>query len=84
MVQASPKSRFEFTGGMLCLDFADTVNNRTTDHPEELLTDYPSLVKWGEEAGILTPKNVERLHQHAVQPGSESRRVLAVLLFLRS
>ncbi len=38
------KSPFEFTGGKLCLDFANTVNNRTSDHAEELLTDYPSLV----------------------------------------
>ena len=36
MLPSGAKSPFEFTGGKLCLDFANTVNNRTSDHPEEL------------------------------------------------
>src|SRR5256885_14725139 len=83
MVQASAKSRFEFTGGRLCLDFADTVNNRTSDHPEELLTDYPSLVKWGEEAGVLTPKNVERLHQLAGEAPGHAQSAVRYAIQLR-
>src|SRR5437588_8990844 len=83
MTQASPKSRFEFTGGRLCLDFADTVNNRTSDHPEELLTDYPSLVKWGEEAGVLTPKNVERLHLLAGEAPGHAQSALRYAIQFR-
>jgi predicted RNA-binding Zn ribbon-like protein len=83
MTQGSAKSRFEFTGGKLCLDFANTVNNRTSDNPEELLTDYSSLVKWGEEAGVLTPKNLERLHQLAGEAPGHAQSALRYSIQLR-
>ena len=66
-----PKSPFEFTGGNPCLDFADTVDNRTSDHPRELLTDYGRLLQWGEEAGVITAKTAERLrHLASKAPGN--------------
>lgn len=55
------KSPFEFTGGNLCLDFANTVDNRTSEHAKELLTDYSRLLRWGEESGGVSKKTVERL-----------------------
>jgi len=70
MSQFKAKSPFEFTGGNLCLDFADTVNGRTTDHPEELLTDYGRLLQWAEESGAIGRKTAERLHRLASEnPG---------------
>jgi predicted RNA-binding Zn ribbon-like protein len=65
------KSPFEFTGGNPCLDFADTVDNRTSGHSRELLTDYPRLLQWGEEAGVITAKTAERLrHLASAAPGN--------------
>jgi predicted RNA-binding Zn ribbon-like protein len=61
MPQARQKSPFEFTGGNLCLDFANTVDNRTSDHPNELLTDYSRLLRWGEESGAVSKKTVDKL-----------------------
>lgn len=61
MPQFRQKSPFEFTGGNLCLDFANTVDNRTSGHAKELLTDYPRLLRWGEESGGVSKKTVERL-----------------------
>ena len=52
---------FEFTGGNPCLDFANTVDDRGSDHPQERLTDYGRLVQWGVEAGALSAKTGERL-----------------------
>ena len=83
MAQASSTSRFEFTAGKLCLDFANTVNNRTSGHPEELLTDYPSLVKWGQEAGVLTPKNLERLHRLAGEAPGHAQSAVRYAIQLR-
>jgi len=77
------KSPLEFTGGKLCLDFANTVNNRTSDHAEELLTDYPSLVKWSEEAGILTPRNVDRLHLLAGEAPGHAQSALRYAIQFR-
>ena len=71
MSPVRPKSPFEFTGGNPCLDFADTVDDRTSDHPRELLTDYGQLLQWGKEAGVITAKTAERLRQLASEaPGS--------------
>ena len=71
MSPVRPKSPFEFTGGNSCLDFADTVDNRTSDHPRELFTDYGRLLQWGEEAGVISAKTAERLrHLASEAPGS--------------
>ena len=56
-----PALPFEFTGGNPCLDFANTVDDRASDHPQERLTDYGRLVQWGVEAGVLTGKTGQRL-----------------------
>jgi predicted RNA-binding Zn ribbon-like protein len=65
------KSPFEFTGGNLCLDFADTVNGRTSEHPEELLTDYARLLQWAEEVGVTNRKTAEHLQRLAADaPGN--------------
>lgn len=71
MSPVRPKSPFAFRGGNPCLDFADTVDNRTSDHPRELLTDYGRLLQWGEEAGVITAKTAERLrHLASEAPGN--------------
>jgi predicted RNA-binding Zn ribbon-like protein len=71
MSPVRPRSPFEFTGGSPCLDFADTVDNRTGDHPRELLTDYGRLLQWGEEARVITAKTAERLrHLASAAPGN--------------
>jgi predicted RNA-binding Zn ribbon-like protein len=52
---------FEFLGGSLCLDFANTLDRRGTTHPTELLKHYSDLVSWGRQAGVLTDDDVLRL-----------------------
>jgi predicted RNA-binding Zn ribbon-like protein len=39
--------------GRLCLDLTNTVENRASDHPEELLCSPARLVDWALEAGAL-------------------------------
>ena len=58
---------FEFTGGNPCLDFANTVDDRGSDHPQERLTDYARLVQWGSEAGVITGSVAERLRRLATR-----------------
>ena len=62
---------FDFTGGDPCLDFANTVDDRTTGRPRELLTDYGRLLAWGTEAGVITGKTAAHLrHLASEAPGS--------------
>ena len=83
MSQARPKSPFEFTGGNPCLDFADTVDNRTSEDPRELLTDYGRLLQWGEEAGVITAKTAERLRHLAAEAPGNAQTVLRNSIQLR-
>jgi predicted RNA-binding Zn ribbon-like protein len=83
MPPARPKSPFEFTGGNPCLDFADTVDNRTTGHQQELLTDYGRLLQWGEEAGVITAKTAERLRHLASKAPGKAVTTLRTSIQLR-
>jgi len=71
MSQSRQKSPFEFTAGNLCLDFANTVDNRTSGHAKELLTDYSRLLRWGEESAAITKKIADKLNLLASEsPGN--------------
>jgi predicted RNA-binding Zn ribbon-like protein len=76
MPEIRQKSPFEFTGGNLCLDFANTVDNRMSDRARELLTDYSRLLRWGEESGAISKKALERLNGMAREsPGNAQSAV---------
>lgn len=45
---------FEFSGGALCLDFANTVNRRPAPDRRDLLEDFAALAAWSREAGLLS------------------------------
>lgn len=67
---------FELTGGLLCLDFANTVDDRIDVHPRELLTSYNDLVSWGKQAQVLTEQEAQRLLDAAALHPTEASKVL--------
>jgi predicted RNA-binding Zn ribbon-like protein len=67
---------FDLTGGLLCLDFANTVDDRTQIHPQELLGSFRDLVSWSQQAQVLTEQEAQRLLEKAEQHPSEATRVL--------
>ena len=81
--QAGPKLFFEFIGGNPCLDFANTVNHRTGDQPEELLIDYSHLLRWGEEARVITNKTAEGLRVAGQEAPGRARSTLRNAIALR-
>lgn len=76
-VQTARGFLFELTGGRLCLDFANTVDNRPTEHPRELLGSYPDLLSWSVQAGALQAGDARRLARLAGRRAAEADRVLA-------
>jgi predicted RNA-binding Zn ribbon-like protein len=50
----SAPAPFELIAGNVCLDFINTLDNRPTSEPEELLKNYSDLARFGEQSGILT------------------------------
>ncbi|MGZ3611168.1 MAG: CGNR zinc finger domain-containing protein [Ktedonobacteraceae bacterium] len=67
---------FDFTGGMLCLDFANTVEDRTDMHPQELLVSFEDLISWSRQAQVVTEQEARQLLEKAAQHPSEATRVL--------
>jgi predicted RNA-binding Zn ribbon-like protein len=62
MSQPPPKAQFDLSGGNLALDFANTVSKRPTPDRRERLTAYRNLVAFGQEAGLLSVREVDRLY----------------------
>ncbi|MFZ1006291.1 MAG: ABATE domain-containing protein [Candidatus Sulfotelmatobacter sp.] len=54
---------FELIAGNLCLDFVNTLDNRPSGEPKELLENYYDLAHFGEDAGILTREQLRLLFE---------------------
>jgi predicted RNA-binding Zn ribbon-like protein len=59
--------------GWLCLDFANTAEWHASDQPTERLNDYPNLVSWARNKGILSDDEVQHLVRNAeIHPAQAS------------
>jgi predicted RNA-binding Zn ribbon-like protein len=69
-------STFEFAGGYLCLDFANTLTDRPSAAPVEQLNAYSDLLAWSQQAGILENSEAAQLLALAKsQPEEATRRL---------
>jgi predicted RNA-binding Zn ribbon-like protein len=73
---------FDFSGGALCLDFANTVSGRP-DAGTERLREFSDLLRWAGEAGVVDPEANERLARQAESDPRGARRTLAAAVALR-
>ncbi len=65
------------------MDFANTVDHRTGDHPQELLIGYGRLLQWGKEAGVITARSAERLRHLASESPQQALTTLRTAIHLR-
>lgn len=77
------EQEFDFSGGELCLDFANTLSDRTTDSPKDHLSRYADVVSWSRQAGLVTPSEAERLETEAKRRPKQSAQVLKRAVTLR-
>ena len=75
--------RFKLRGGVVCLDFVNTVGSRLTDHPSEYLRSYEDLLDWARQAGLLSPEETEGLSRQAMLDPEGARETLSRALALR-
>jgi predicted RNA-binding Zn ribbon-like protein len=73
----------KLVGGRLCLDFANTVDWRTREQPEEWITSYADLVAWSQHAGIVTEPEAHHLRDLAAHRPADGSAVLAQAITLR-
>jgi predicted RNA-binding Zn ribbon-like protein len=76
-------SAFEFSGGLPCLDFVNTLSGRLKDRPRERLRVYSDLISWGRQAGLLTDLEAQRLIREARRRPAQAATVLERAVGLR-
>ena len=75
--------RFELMGGAVCLDFVNTLDDRFSPEPKELLQHYVDLARFAEDTGILPDLQVDRLMTRSMQQPDSAKRALASAIQLR-
>lgn len=74
---------FTLTGGELCLDFANTLDDRPTDQPIELLNTYSDFLLWGQQAALIDLQGAQELMNKAQQAPEATAVVLEKAITLR-
>lgn len=75
MSSTAPKE-WQFFGGRICLDFANTLDWRLTAAPEELIGDYARLLAWSSARGILCAAALHELERKAHRDEPRASTVL--------
>lgn len=75
--------QFELMGGPVCLDFVNTMDDRFSDHPKELLSSYRNLARFAEHTRILSSHEVDRLCAQSEESPQAARRALRSAITLR-
>jgi predicted RNA-binding Zn ribbon-like protein len=81
--QGTSAGNLKLVGGQLCLDFANTVDWHSSDHPHEWLRSYSDLVAWSQHVGISTDKQARHLLEAAAQAPERAAAVLEHALAVR-
>ena len=74
----------QFFGGRVCLDFANTLDWRTSAEPQELIPDYAAFLAWCGRRGTLSPQAIKALKSVAQEKPAAAAAAQTELLSLRS
>jgi predicted RNA-binding Zn ribbon-like protein len=74
----------QFFGGRVCLDFANTLDWRTSDQPQELIPDYGTFLAWSGRRGTLPPRTAAHLKSRAASDPAGAEAAMANTFALRA
>ena len=74
----------QFFGGRICLDFANTLDWRTSAEPQELIPDYAAFLGWCGRRRTLSPQAITALELIARKKPDAAAAAQAELLSLRA
>jgi predicted RNA-binding Zn ribbon-like protein len=75
--------RFQFVGGVLCLDFCNTMGGKRGGIPREKLHSYEEFLAWCEQANLVSHSKAAVLKTKADEDQSKAASVLARAIELR-
>ena len=67
----------------MCLDFVNTLDDRFTDQPKELLATYRDLARFVEDAGVLSHQQVDHLCAQGEKYPEPAQRALTSAIQMR-
>src|ERR1700728_1053841 len=73
---------FELMGNV-CLDFINTLDNRPSGEPKELLKNYYDLARFGEDTGILTSEQLDFFYERVHLMPDEAKEAMRRAINLR-
>lgn len=73
---SQPPAPFQFIAGALCLDFINTVGSHASGMPTEKLNEFADLVRWANEAGLISQRETHPLLVFANTSPLRASRVL--------
>jgi len=74
----------QFFGGRVCLDFANTLDWRTSDEPQELIPNYAALLSWSGLRGTVPAEAITKLHIRSTDDDAKAQAVMAEAYSLRA
>src|SRR5271157_5452269 len=75
--------QFDLIAGSLPLDFINTLDDRFSNEPKELLKSYTDLARFAEDTHILEPQEADHLSQLSQENPREADRALRAAIELR-
>jgi predicted RNA-binding Zn ribbon-like protein len=84
MSRDTARAATQFFGGRVCLDFANTMDWRTSDAPQELIPDYAALLSWSKARRTLAAAAIAKLHMRGAQKVAAAAAVMQEAYALRS
>lgn len=83
MVKSKKIEEIELAGGLLCLDFINSVPERKTATQGDYLSDIFDLIAWGQRLGILDERTAQALSRKAKTDAVKAESVFAEAIALR-
>ena len=80
---AEDETHFDLISGEMCLDFTNTVSRVTGGETRKELTGYVDLIRWSQQAGLVTESDAHMLLSKAEHDGKEAATVLRRAYALR-
>jgi predicted RNA-binding Zn ribbon-like protein len=75
--------QFDLSGGALCLDFANTLDDRPAPRPNESLQSYDDLLAFARQTGALADAHLDRLRAASARRPADAAAALDRALALR-
>jgi predicted RNA-binding Zn ribbon-like protein len=75
--------RFDLIAGNVALDFINTLDDRRSNKPKELLANYIDLARFGEDSGLLDASQTDRLFETSTMFPAKAAEVLTEARELR-